>query len=188
MTHILTWHIQGGVNLNTIGEIAKSGVDRISVGGLTHQAVNIDVGLDADWTQRKPQMHVESHDDTSRGVTVTWCHGHVVSRSRGVMVTWCHGHVVSRSYSVTRLTRSRSVTVTWCHQVNTVTWCHKVTQSRGVPDHTKCFSRKKAVDADTWAQASAALQEIGRIMSAWTLPTAHLVWRSRAPNPQAFSW
>jgi nicotinate-nucleotide pyrophosphorylase (carboxylating) len=48
MTHILTWHIQGGVNLNTIGEIAKSGVDRISVGGLTHQAVNIDVGLDAD--------------------------------------------------------------------------------------------------------------------------------------------
>mmetsp|Transcript_64968 Transcript_64968/g.159965 ORF Transcript_64968/g.159965 Transcript_64968/m.159965 type:complete len:316 (+) Transcript_64968:182-1129(+) len=37
----------GGVSLETIGEIAKSGVDRISVGGLTHSAVNIDVGLDA---------------------------------------------------------------------------------------------------------------------------------------------
>mmetsp|Transcript_40963 Transcript_40963/g.102482 ORF Transcript_40963/g.102482 Transcript_40963/m.102482 type:complete len:323 (-) Transcript_40963:211-1179(-) len=37
----------GGVNLETIGEIAKAGVDRISVGGLTHQAVNIDVGLDS---------------------------------------------------------------------------------------------------------------------------------------------
>lgn len=37
----------GGVNLETIGEMAKAGVDRISVGGLTHQAVNIDVGLDA---------------------------------------------------------------------------------------------------------------------------------------------
>jgi len=37
----------GGVNLESIGEIAKSGVDRISVGGLTHQAVSIDIGLDA---------------------------------------------------------------------------------------------------------------------------------------------
>lgn len=37
----------GGVNLETIGALAKTGVDRISVGGLTHQAVSIDVGLDA---------------------------------------------------------------------------------------------------------------------------------------------
>ena len=36
----------GGVNLQTIGEIARSGVDRISVGALTHSAINLDLGLD----------------------------------------------------------------------------------------------------------------------------------------------
>ena len=38
----------GGVNLNTIADIAKTGVDRISIGALTHSAVNFDIGLD--WT------------------------------------------------------------------------------------------------------------------------------------------
>jgi nicotinate-nucleotide pyrophosphorylase (carboxylating) len=36
----------GGVNLRTIGAIAETGVDRISVGALTHSAVNFDFGLD----------------------------------------------------------------------------------------------------------------------------------------------
>jgi len=36
----------GGVNLPTIRAIAETGVDRISVGALTHSAVNLDVGLD----------------------------------------------------------------------------------------------------------------------------------------------
>jgi nicotinate-nucleotide pyrophosphorylase (carboxylating) len=36
----------GGVTLKTIGEIAKSGVDRISVGALTHSAPALDMGLD----------------------------------------------------------------------------------------------------------------------------------------------
>ena len=36
----------GGVNLNTVAAIASSGVDRISVGALTHSAVNFDWGLD----------------------------------------------------------------------------------------------------------------------------------------------
>ena len=36
----------GGVRLDTIGEIARTGVDRISVGGLTHQAVSLDVALE----------------------------------------------------------------------------------------------------------------------------------------------
>jgi nicotinate-nucleotide pyrophosphorylase (carboxylating) len=36
----------GGVNLATISDIAKTGVDRISVGALTHSAVNLDLGLD----------------------------------------------------------------------------------------------------------------------------------------------
>lgn len=36
----------GGVNLSTIGAIAKTGVDRISVGAITHSAVNIDLGYD----------------------------------------------------------------------------------------------------------------------------------------------
>lgn len=36
----------GGVNLRTVREIALTGVDRISVGALTHSAVGFDVGLD----------------------------------------------------------------------------------------------------------------------------------------------
>lgn len=36
----------GGVTLETIAEIAASGVERISVGSLTHGAVSLDVGLD----------------------------------------------------------------------------------------------------------------------------------------------
>ncbi len=36
----------GGVSLDTITGIAKTGVDRISVGALTHSAVNLDLGLD----------------------------------------------------------------------------------------------------------------------------------------------
>ena len=36
----------GGVNLETVRDIAESGVDRISVGAITHSATNIDFGLD----------------------------------------------------------------------------------------------------------------------------------------------
>ena len=36
----------GGVNLTTIGKIAQTGVERISVGALTHSAMNFDIGLD----------------------------------------------------------------------------------------------------------------------------------------------
>ena len=39
----------GGVNLATVRQIAESGVDRISVGALTHSAVALDFGLDWDW-------------------------------------------------------------------------------------------------------------------------------------------
>lgn len=38
----------GGVNLDTIGAIAKTGVDIISVGALTHSAPNFDIGLDSE--------------------------------------------------------------------------------------------------------------------------------------------
>jgi len=36
----------GGVNLRTIGEIARTGVDRISIGALTHSAPALDIALD----------------------------------------------------------------------------------------------------------------------------------------------
>ena len=36
----------GGVNLETVGEIAKTGVDFISVGALTHSAVALDLSLE----------------------------------------------------------------------------------------------------------------------------------------------
>ncbi|MCA9149703.1 MAG: nicotinate-nucleotide diphosphorylase (carboxylating), partial [Planctomycetales bacterium] len=36
----------GGVNLQTVAQIARTGVDRISVGALTHSARCLDIGLD----------------------------------------------------------------------------------------------------------------------------------------------
>jgi len=36
----------GGVNLNTVTDIARTGVDRISVGALTHSATALDVAMD----------------------------------------------------------------------------------------------------------------------------------------------
>lgn len=36
----------GGVNLDTVAKIAATGVERISVGALTHSAINLDLGLD----------------------------------------------------------------------------------------------------------------------------------------------
>jgi nicotinate-nucleotide pyrophosphorylase (carboxylating) len=36
----------GGVNERTVRNIAETGIDRISIGGLTHHAVNLDVALD----------------------------------------------------------------------------------------------------------------------------------------------
>lgn len=36
----------GGVSLDTVADIAKAGVDRISVGALTHSAPSLDIGLD----------------------------------------------------------------------------------------------------------------------------------------------
>lgn len=38
----------GGVTLETIGDIARTGVDRISIGSITHGARALDVGLDFD--------------------------------------------------------------------------------------------------------------------------------------------
>ena len=39
----------GGVNLETVGCIAGTGVDRISIGGLTHSAAALDLGYDWPW-------------------------------------------------------------------------------------------------------------------------------------------
>lgn len=36
----------GGINLNTIRQVALTGVERISCGALTHSAISLDVGLD----------------------------------------------------------------------------------------------------------------------------------------------
>ncbi|MDR2116261.1 MAG: nicotinate-nucleotide diphosphorylase [Planctomycetaceae bacterium] len=38
----------GGINLKTVGNIATTGVERISVGALTHSAIALDLGLDWD--------------------------------------------------------------------------------------------------------------------------------------------
>ncbi len=36
----------GGITLDTVAELARTGVDRISVGALTHSAPSLDIGLD----------------------------------------------------------------------------------------------------------------------------------------------
>ena len=36
----------GNVRLENVGEVAKTGVDRISIGALTHSAMSVDIGLD----------------------------------------------------------------------------------------------------------------------------------------------
>ena len=36
----------GGITFKTLSDIGKTGVDRISVGALTHSAINLDLGLD----------------------------------------------------------------------------------------------------------------------------------------------
>jgi nicotinate-nucleotide pyrophosphorylase (carboxylating) len=38
----------GGVTLDTVRAIAMTGVDRISVGALTHSATALDIGLDVE--------------------------------------------------------------------------------------------------------------------------------------------
>jgi nicotinate-nucleotide pyrophosphorylase (carboxylating) len=40
----------GGVNLDTVADIARTGVDRISIGALTHSARAVDIGLE--WNER----------------------------------------------------------------------------------------------------------------------------------------
>jgi len=40
----------GGVNIHTIAEIAATGIDRIAVGAITHQATAVDIGLDTGQT------------------------------------------------------------------------------------------------------------------------------------------
>lgn len=44
--HTIVLEASGGVNLKTVGAIAKTGVDIISVGALTHSASSLDIGLD----------------------------------------------------------------------------------------------------------------------------------------------
>jgi nicotinate-nucleotide pyrophosphorylase (carboxylating) len=39
----------GGVSLQTVRGIAETGIERISVGALTHSAVSLDVALDWQW-------------------------------------------------------------------------------------------------------------------------------------------
>ena len=47
--------VSGGVTLETIGDYAAAGPDRISVGALTHSATVLDLGLDLVWRADSPQ-------------------------------------------------------------------------------------------------------------------------------------
>lgn len=44
--HRVSFEASGGVNLDTVADIAETGVDFISVGALTHSAPALDIGLD----------------------------------------------------------------------------------------------------------------------------------------------
>ncbi|GIW96677.1 MAG: nicotinate-nucleotide diphosphorylase (carboxylating) [Pirellulaceae bacterium] len=43
----------GGIHLDTVRDVASTGVDRISIGALTHSAGSIDLGLDWNWSGGK---------------------------------------------------------------------------------------------------------------------------------------
>ena len=49
----------GGVNLDTVRGIAETGIDRISIGALTHSATNFDIGLD--WRTRSVNSTLMNH-------------------------------------------------------------------------------------------------------------------------------
>ncbi len=49
----------GGVSLATVGALARSGVDRISVGAITHSAPSLDVGLDFDRAMDSPRIGLD---------------------------------------------------------------------------------------------------------------------------------
>ncbi|KXS56473.1 MAG: nicotinate-nucleotide pyrophosphorylase [Candidatus Adiutrix intracellularis] len=48
MPRLTLLEASGGINLDSIGSIAKTGVDLISVGAITHSAPSVDLGLDWD--------------------------------------------------------------------------------------------------------------------------------------------
>jgi nicotinate-nucleotide pyrophosphorylase (carboxylating) len=47
--------VSGRVNLETIGDYAAAGPDRISIGALTHSAIVLDLGLDLIWRNTEPR-------------------------------------------------------------------------------------------------------------------------------------
>ncbi len=59
----LEFEASGGVTLETIRAIAETGVERISVGGLTHHAVSLDVSMDIQDAER-PQGWGEEEDES----------------------------------------------------------------------------------------------------------------------------
>jgi nicotinate-nucleotide pyrophosphorylase (carboxylating) len=57
--HILL-EASGGVRLDTVRRIALSGVDRISVGAITHSAPALDLGLDLEHVDQHARQHAEN--------------------------------------------------------------------------------------------------------------------------------
>jgi nicotinate-nucleotide pyrophosphorylase (carboxylating) len=55
----------GGVTLPTVAALARTGVDRISVGALTHSAPALDLGLD--YVERRDEPETDEEDDTEMG-------------------------------------------------------------------------------------------------------------------------
>lgn len=60
----------GGINLNTVRAAAESGVDRVSVGALTHSARSLDIGLDWDEYNQNREECFKSFEPFSRGEPV----------------------------------------------------------------------------------------------------------------------
>lgn len=57
--HVLL-EASGGVRLDTVRRIALSGVDRISVGAITHSAPALDLGLDLEHVDQHARQHAEN--------------------------------------------------------------------------------------------------------------------------------
>ncbi len=63
----LEFEASGGITLETIRAIAETGVERISVGGLTHHAVSLDVSMDIQDAQMPEGFGEEAEDESDTG-------------------------------------------------------------------------------------------------------------------------
>ncbi len=60
----------GGINLKTLRDVALTGIDRISLGALTHSATNLDLGLDWRLGSQTAKRYREAQPQIAKSVII----------------------------------------------------------------------------------------------------------------------